>query len=360
MKEIEDPLGTAKPTTSKLVIPSINPPAYSVPNLPHQANYPSDTQVTPGSSTSNSATGPSSFNLTPNYLTTASGRIASRESRISLPDEARRYYASLADSPLSSPHAAAAADAWSSSKRQMNGEPSLAQVPEESDSRGDESASPRPFLELDTTDDSESDHRGSGEARNRETDSDLGPEGTEQLAPNADVPGHAINHQSRMRTRKATADQFPLPPTTTYGVDPQSPIRAQSADAFSGPNNGRALTSESLITSTVNSTLTPDLGSKRTREKVDSFIMPTNQPAATFRQMPLLDTDLKTSTVEVLGNHIRANDKGKEVLSFVIAIHVVGKESWQVRGSSTDGACPSCFEHCVLSCFVILDREVLF
>lgn len=48
--------------------------------------------------------------------------------------------------------------------------------------------------------------------------------------------------------------------------------------------------------------------------------------------MPLLNTDLKSTTVEVLGSHIRANDKGKEVLSFVIVVRVVGKEAWQVRG----------------------------
>ena len=71
---------------------------------------------------------------------------------------------------------------------------------------------------------------------------------------------------------------------------------------------------------------------KRTKEKVDSFLMPTNSTSsAMFRQMPLLDSDLKTASIEIKGSHIRANDKGKEVLSFVIAINVVGKESWQVR-----------------------------
>ncbi|KAL5531651.1 hypothetical protein ACEPAG_4528 [Sanghuangporus baumii] len=337
VKEIEDPLVTAKPSTSKLFIPSINPPAYSFPNHSHQAKHSPETHTIPGGGMSNSATDPSSFNLTPNYLASGNGRMASRESRISLPDEARRYYATLADSPLSSPHAAASGEAWNPAKRQTNGEPPLAQVPEESDGRGNESASPRPFLELDTTDDSESDHRGSGDTRTHETDSELGPEGMEQLAPNADSPGHATNQQSKTRPVKATADQFPLPPTT-YGVEPQSPIRTHGVDTFGGTSNGRTgslLSSESLITSSA-STLAPDLGSKRTRDKVDSFIMPTNQPAATFRQMPLLDTDLKTSSVEVLGNHIRANEKGKEVLSFVIAIHVVGKESWQIEKFYSD------------------------
>ncbi|KAL5536928.1 BEM3 [Sanghuangporus sanghuang] len=334
VKEIEDPLVTAKPSTSKLFIPSISPPAYS--NL-HQTQHSPETDIIPRDGMGNSTTGLSSFNLTPNYLASGNRRMASRESRISLPDEARRYYATLADSPLSSPLATVSGEAWNPAKRQTNGGPPLAQVPEESDGRGNESASPRPFLELDTTDDSESDHRGSGDTRTRETDSELGPEGTEQLAPNADSPGHATDQQSKSRPVKATADQFPLPPTT-YGIEPQSPIRTQGVDTFGGTNNGRTgslLSSESLITSSA-STLAPDLGSKRTRDKVDSFIMPTNQPAATFRQMPLLDTDLKTSSVEVLGNHIRANDKGKEVLSFVIAIHVVGKESWQIEKFYSD------------------------
>ena len=213
-------------------------------------------------------------------------------------------------------------------------------MPEESDGRDNESASPRPFLELDTTDDSESEHRASGDTRNRETDSEIGPGSVEEASSRIDSSVVAANQLSKTRPAKATADQFPLPPSA---YPPESPTRVEGINSVVGSNtrnSGSMMSSGSLLTSSYN-TLAPDAGSRRTRDKVDSFIMP-GQPEAKFRQMPLLDTDLKTATVEVVGSHIRANDKGKEVLSFVIVINVVGKESWQVSGVCIECVSLSC------------------
>ncbi|EJD07549.1 RhoGAP-domain-containing protein [Fomitiporia mediterranea MF3/22] len=342
VKVVEDPLSTAKPSVSKVFIPAVSPPTDHPPENTVPTNQPPDSRVfTSDGKGGSAATSSSSVNLTPNYLTAGSARKASRESRISLPDEAKHYYANLADSPLASPHVGGPTDGWNYTKRPTNGESSLAQVPEEGDSRGNESASPRPFLELDTTDDSESEHRASGDARTRETDSELDPEGAEgneyRYIPNrAESPAHSESGQvPKARGAKTTADQFPLPPSTYNIPPPQSPTQLQSANGVGGGKTATSIASGSSLMSSSN-TLALDVGSRRTHDKIDSFILPTSQPAATFRQMPLLDTDLKTSTVEVVGSHIRANDKGKEVLSFVIAIHVVGKESWQIEKFYSD------------------------
>ena len=165
--------------------------------------------------------------------------------------------------------------------------------------------------------------------------------------PNRDArAGQAPN--ARVARTTTTADQFPPPPSSVVSLlsaSPQSWTRFQGANgAGHGANGAKGNASAGPYWSTSGSnsvassaTLAPEPSTSRRRgEKADSFILPTNLPAASFRAMPLLNSDLKTTTVEVLGSHIRANSKGKEVLSFVIAVHVVGKESWQVRGPPTN------------------------
>ena len=129
----------------------------------------------------------------------------------------------------------------------------------------------------------------------------------------------------RVRIPGATADQFPLPPSTFVNATrgPNSPI-TNGMNGLSGPP---PVAASSSWASNITSTSTNEMVSENKR---DSFMPPSITPAATFRQMPLLNTDLKNATVEVVGSHIRPNDKGKEVLCFVIGVNVVGKEGWTV------------------------------
>ncbi|THG99755.1 hypothetical protein EW145_g7206 [Phellinidium pouzarii] len=347
LENSEDPPETAKPTAISISIPSISGSTQST-NAP-----PSAQSAEPYSSAS---IGANSLSLGPNYLATPAARKASRESRISLPDEAKRYYANLSDSPISSPRIGGSIDSWGSAPRALNGDRILTQVSEETESRGDDSASPRPFLELETTDDSGSERRLSGDTRVRDTDSEIDVENTDMAVDFGYKPkrGEApvpTNTGQLPRLRIAsTADQFPLPPSTVVAVASKAPLSPTRPDGVNGSGgsmnrlsntgaSGSSWTTPSGTFTSSASTLAPDgsgSGSKRTREKVDSFIIPTNLPAATFRQMPLLNTDLKTTTLEILGSHIRANDKGKEVLSFVISVHVLGKESWQIEKFYSD------------------------
>lgn len=56
-----------------------------------------------------------------------------------------------------------------------------------------------------------------------------------------------------------------------------------------------------------------------------------------FRQLPLLVSDLRTTRVEVSHSSIRPNDRGREVLSFVIIVDPrSGKEAWKIEKFYSD------------------------
>lgn len=102
----------------------------------------------------------------------------------------------------------------------------------------------------------------------------------------------------------------------------------------------------------------------RCQDEANSFSIPT-LPPTTFSQTPLVSTDLKTTTIDVVGSHIRANDKGNEVLSFIVTVQVVGKEAWQVRVSHIDWIkgmrlTPSIYAFSLFTFKYLTDREVLF
>jgi len=63
-----------------------------------------------------------------------------------------------------------------------------------------------------------------------------------------------------------------------------------------------------------------------------------SQPvAANFRALPLLSTDLPYTTVTVSHSFVRPNDRGKEVLSFVVHVDPgQGKGSWKVEKMYSD------------------------
>lgn len=336
-KNNEDPPDTARPLASR------NVPSISTTDESSIFQVPPERDQGNSSLLSAANAGPAS--QPQNSLGLPNVRKASRESRITLPDEARQYYASLADSPMSSPRVNQ--EEWNQTQRVLNGDRTLSQVPEESETRGTDSASPRPFLELETTDDSDSERRRSDDNRVRETDSEVDSMAADHgyLSKRGDGTSHAnLGRLPKLQIGDSvtTADQFPLPPSTLGGPGSGSPGTSstlQGHNLYSGhPGaiaSGSSLVGPSSSVVTSSTTLNPGAtsSSRRSKEKVDSFIMPSNLPAATFRQMPLLDSDLKTASIDILGSHIRANDKGREVLSFVIAINVIGKEPWQVSVS---------------------------
>ena len=65
--------------------------------------------------------------------------------------------------------------------------------------------------------------------------------------------------------------------------------------------------------------------------------IPANPPQMKFRALPLLAEDLPYTEVVVSNSTIRPNDRGKEVLSFIISIDPGrGKERWKVEKLYSD------------------------
>lgn len=183
-------------------------------------------------------------------------------------------------------------------------------------------------------DDSDIDPRASEDTKVQRSDSEVDADGTEETAVDFDYTpkrGALSGHQQTPKMRSSagmTADQFPLPPSTfTSPVRAPSPSSSSLVSGHSSADTGptRTLSTTSTVTESTLST------ERRSRDrKHDSFMIPENLPAATFRQMPLVTTDMKSAAIKVNGSHIRANDKGKEVLSFVVQVEVPGKEGWLV------------------------------
>jgi len=63
----------------------------------------------------------------------------------------------------------------------------------------------------------------------------------------------------------------------------------------------------------------------------------TVQAAASFRALPLLSSDLPHTHIVVSHSFVRPNDRGKEVLSFIVSVNPGhGKEGWKVEKMYSD------------------------
>ena len=77
----------------------------------------------------------------------------------------------------------------------------------------------------------------------------------------------------------------------------------------------------------------PDLSSQQ-QERQDTVVQ---QAPHTFRALPLLSSDLPHTTIQVSHSFVRPNDRGKEVLSFVVYVNPGnGKEGWKVEKMYSD------------------------
>ncbi|TDL23658.1 RhoGAP-domain-containing protein [Rickenella mellea] len=284
----------------------------------------------------------------------------SRESRITLPDEARRYIANMGDSPLPSPQLGSQIPVPARVEESSNGRPHPLSAVSEEGQYSSAKTSPQPFLDLDD-DESENDTRHSEDTSHgeRSVGAESDSDGTDVDEPKRNNAGSSNGgsgssrpQQQKLRKAPATADQFPLPPATFAGRSPTTPTTPTNPAHVTNPSWSSSInmtptpsTATSITVVGPNGTATAGSSNGHTgssgptpaRPLRDSFLTPLwDPPAATFRQMPLLDTDLKNATAQVIGSHIRANDKGKEVLSFVISVGVIGKDGWTIEKFYSD------------------------
>ncbi|KAI8996360.1 hypothetical protein BD414DRAFT_477690 [Trametes punicea] len=131
-------------------------------------------------------------------------------------------------------------------------------------------------------------------------------------------------------------EDFPLPPSSTGMSAQYAPSRqANSTD-------GRPSVSTSESHSNQTSSLAPSHTSHAAvseQPPASPFPLPLPQgpPRMGFRALPLLAEDLPYTQVVVSSSSIRPNDRGKDVLSFIISVDPGrGKEGWKVEKLYSD------------------------
>ncbi|KAJ7604044.1 signal transducer [Mycena polygramma] len=192
------------------------------------------------------------------------------------------------------------------------------------------------FLDLD---EDEADDEDSERADEEEQEVD------EEDVPEPAVPPTQPLHTSR-RAPPAAASDFPLPPPTqqqfmqpgeTYVnsqtlLQPQRPQQQQQQYAQSSEMALQPQRSQQYAQSS--ESLNPQAPLQPQRL---SPIPGTGTVPASFRALPLISTDLPHTTVNVSHSFVRPNDRGKEVLSFVVFVDPGGnKEGWKVEKMYSD------------------------
>jgi RalA-binding protein 1 len=246
---------------------------------------------------------PSKQNSTLSTLSPAMAIPLSRDSRISLPDEARQYIANMADSPAPSPR-----------MNMFNKTPSslshsLAPVSPSGD---------KEFLDMEEEGDEEEEDDGQDyEVVNPSIDPGESSQDTPEQQGSSVTPLTQSAHSSSNQPEVATTREFPLPSSTMF---------PQHAEARAEAAYQRQLTSEDPIHNDI-----------RLDTQNLSPSNPAPSPAGFFRALPLLPTDLPHTRITVSHSFVRPNDRGKEVLSFIVHISPgKGKEGWKVEKMYSD------------------------
>ncbi|KAI0305947.1 hypothetical protein B0F90DRAFT_1814774 [Multifurca ochricompacta] len=233
---------------------------------PSTTYHPGDTLASGSSTSSPLETTPSSSQSGLRSL--AKLQAASRESRITLPDEAKQYISSAVDSPAHSPRATEHSPGHNPGSN-ANITPDSAT--DKSSTRRD--MSDGEFLDLEDSDslyDSAADH------------SLTSPSPQDGRNPPDDI------QQPRFAVLPPAADDFPLPPGTV------------------NPSHGELTLGTPQAIPAI--------------ERARKSVIPEQESQVQFRALPLLSHDLPYTRITVTNSSIRPNDRGKDVLSFVVLV----------------------------------------
>jgi RalA-binding protein 1 len=252
---------------------------------------PPDGAFPPGSSDpSPLETAPPSGQFSRPYLSQL--QAASRESRITLPEEAKQYLSSVIDSPV---------DSQGHSRTQSPARSNTYTVPDPRDST-DKSSTRRDlsdgeFLDLEDSDslyDSAADY----------SLTSAGPQDSRKPPDDPRQP----------RVQPPAADDFPLPP----GVANPSNSEPTSKTPQALPSVDRARRMDGPESPT---TPTPNAyGSRSSAISTYHSVITQQESLVQFRALPLLPYDLPYTRINVTNSSIRPNDRGKDVLSFVVLV----------------------------------------
>ncbi|KIY70813.1 RhoGAP-domain-containing protein [Cylindrobasidium torrendii FP15055 ss-10] len=237
-----------------------------------------------------------------------------RDSRITLPDEARHYITNMVDSPVPSPRFPQQAQK-SPLARYDSTTPPPADDVDEDDNYSTGPQSDNEFMDMNDDDTASA--------------TDDGADFAMEEIP-ATASDQATTQQQRtpspttLRKTRAAADDFPLPPSTP-------PAHQQTPPWPSSQHRRADDGSESSQPPTQSQNL-PSLQSSRSGDMQE-----TANVSAQFRALPLLSRDLPHTSIDVSHSFVRPNERGKEVLSFIVQVSPgKGKESWKVEKLYTD------------------------
>ncbi|KAF9078108.1 hypothetical protein BDP27DRAFT_1413038 [Rhodocollybia butyracea] len=263
----------------------------------------------------------------------------SRESRISLPDEAKQYIASMGESPVPSPRVENFNKAPSSLSQSF--------VP----------VSPGPgkdqeFLDLDEEDDNDNDD---DDDEGNEGDGDGPEDDYEVVNPSSASSSTSVTPSA---PSESSQDQVQLGTSSSASSSPltQTPVRSSSSHSHVAganefplpsstmtPHHAEARAEAAYQRQLVSENPPPWPNDETRPQRLDTQNLPppsTNaaiSPAGFFRALPLLPTDLPHTKINVSQSFVRPNDRGKEVLSFVVYVDPgKGKEGWKVEKMYSD------------------------
>ena len=299
------------------------------PSTPHTPNAVASPHTPSFYSTSASAahgTHPASLtphassNLSSTFLSPIPENLKSvnRTSNISLPDEAKRYFANMIESP------------GLTETVETSGS-TQARTGQSADSgKGAHSGDETEFLDMD-------EEEGGVEETQQQQQPSPAMNRNDKSAHNDDFampPSHAptqIHHPSHTQN-------VPSQPMLNSGPrQPAAPEAVMASQVRWQSQSDISMSSQSQ-SSLEYASLTPQLDSSFP----ESYLSPTRTTHGassnlTFRALPLIAVDLKTTHVTVSHSSIRPNDRGKEVLSFEIEVDPGnGKEPWKVEKLYSD------------------------
>ncbi|KAI0716017.1 hypothetical protein C8T65DRAFT_642562 [Cerioporus squamosus] len=296
---------------------------------------------------------------------------ASRDSQISLPEEAKRYYATMA-SPAVSPGMKFSFPTESNSPLKQETHVVDAPPASQSEVNGARMNGVVPTgvglgLPANGTLTVEGQVRPNGRVPGSRAGSVTTEEGAEfldmededsayetgassaQYASYEDTPPRGSEDSfSADRRRDKSKIVRPAPQAQQYARETPPPAQAQMGTPSrqgSLADSGRD-SRPSMSTSDSHAYQAPSLSSSQTQTPGKDqqpppspfpLPIPANPPQMKFRALPLLAEDLPHTEVVVVNSSIRPNDRGKEVLSFIISVDPGrGKESWRIEKHYSD------------------------
>ncbi|KAF8633253.1 hypothetical protein AX15_001445 [Amanita polypyramis BW_CC] len=269
-------------------------------------------------------------------------RTSSRSPRTGLPEEAQRYITNVISHVGPSRPSPRHKDGLMSSARDGPGLMTISNAPSNKARQAE-------FLDMDDEDeeeigvpdgdiDSEQDEIPSS-VDARFTDS---PQPSQQLS-NSDTSSMISQgtHQSDRGKTHAAVDDFPLPPSNIQPYNQQSMIHqavAVNQDHVPPPSRRQELVLPAMLqpsSSYPQHQHAIQSPQKAITDQSRQAMSP--QMTTHFRALPLLSSDLPTTSINVSHSFVRPNDRGKEVLSFVVHVNPGnGKSGWKVEKMYSD------------------------